>query len=263
MEGSSWMIVIGLGLSTASMACATEAPQGAVPARSTPTVASAPAPPSAAPAPSAAPTTPAPADGRFVRERPGEREGVDACAYLGGMGFACVDAIIAEKDPVKRRYMRRLSDAEARLARDANEKGPWGGVAHAEVSMFCDDTGPCGKKGERDDGYACLTKAEMILHENKNPAKAKQAQARACKCDPDRAQIPVPGGALACDGPNKPVERGKNLDLQEAREIRACAECDAEAGPKACEKEIGRLRAKDPEIAAYLETTHLPRCQRP
>ncbi|APR86585.1 Hypothetical protein A7982_11934 [Minicystis rosea] len=221
--------------------------------------------PSSTPTASAALTTPT-VPGPFVRQTPGERTSVDACTYLGGLGFACLDALLDEKDPAKRRYMRRLSDAAARIEIDARKRGEWGGVAHAEISSLCAESGPCKRKNasgdELDDGYACLTLAEAELAGGKRSSISKRAHARACKCDATRAQIPVMGGVLACDGPDKPVERGASLPLDEARDIRACAECDAEQGPKACEREIDRLRSKDLEVARYLETDHVPRCRR-
>lgn len=191
---------------------------------------------------------------------------MDACAYLGGLGFACLDALIEEKDPVKRRYMRRLTDAAARIEVDARKRGEWGGVPHAEISFLCAESGPCKRKNKNgdalDDGYACLTRAEMVLKEEKNAKKARKPHARACKCDAPRAQIPIMGGVLACDGPDNPVERGANLPLDEAEDVRACAECDAEKGPKACAREIDRLSSKDPEVARYLASEHVPRCRR-
>jgi hypothetical protein len=113
-----------------------------------------------------------------------------------------------------------------------------------------------------DDGYSCLTKAEGAFQQGDKPA-ALAAQERACKCDPGRAIIPVMGGVLACDGPGKPVERGKDLPLDEAKDIRACATCDSADGPAACQRELERLDRKDAAVAAYLRATHIPRCQRP
>jgi hypothetical protein len=199
---------------------------------------------------------------KFVRARPdgGERRGLDACAYLGGMGFACLDAYLAEKDAIVKRYMRRLSDADARRAFDELQKNNPGGVAHAELALNCADSGACGKDGA-DDGYACLTKAEALVQEKK-VAESKAAHARACKCSPERAQLPVMGGFLACDG-GAAVERGKNLTTAEAAEVRACGECDASTGPAACAKEIERLAKSDAELARYIETVHVPRCSRP
>ena len=219
------------------------------------------------PAPSASAAPPAPASTAFVRPRPeSDRAGVDACAYLGGMGFACLAALLEEKDPVARRYMRRMSDADARDAIDALARGEPGGVAHAEVAMFCKDAGPCGGTspggGVEDDGYACLTKAEAA-RQQKDLARARTAHARACRCDAARAQIPVMGGFLACDGPGRPVERGKNLTTAEAADVRDCAVCDAEKGPAACAREIRRLETPDAELARYIETVHVARCRKP
>jgi hypothetical protein len=161
--------------------------------------------------------------------------------------------------------MRRLSDADARLALEARTKGEELGVAHAEVALFCADSGPCKKKNaegtELDDGYSCLTKAQSLANEKDN-ASSKKAHERACLCDPVRAQIPVMGGFLACAGPKKPVERGKELSLAEAQEIRACAECEPEKGPAACNREIERMKLKDPELAQYIGAVHVPRCQK-
>ena len=54
-------------------------------------------PSSSASAAPPAPSTPPVESLKFVRERPIDvRAGVDACAYLGGLGMACLDALIAE-----------------------------------------------------------------------------------------------------------------------------------------------------------------------
>jgi hypothetical protein len=221
----------------------------------------------------------------FVRTAPSHSDaaGVDACAYLGGAGYACLNALVAEKDPVHRRYMRRLSDADA----VDTFKQRWHEPSHAEIAMDCNDSGPCGKKTQSgipgDWGYACLTRAEwerenaeltktgQISPPSKNPAadaaaalaRSRRAHERACHCDPEKAQIPVAGGSLACDGKDKPVERGGNLSPEEADEIRACAICDPEKGPPACAREIERLATADPALAHYLRAVHVPRCQRP
>ncbi len=201
----------------------------------------------------------------FVRKRPDERNSVDACVYIGFMGFACIDALLKEKDPVKRRYMRRLSDADARQGYAAFTKKLYGGVAHGELAFLCAESGPCGELNAQgslqDDGYACLTKAEAALQQGE-PASSKQAHARACKCSPKRAQIPVMGGFLACDG-NKPVRRATSMPLSEAEEIRKCGECDEKDGPKACAAEIKRLTNTDADLATYLRTVHVPRCRKP
>lgn len=258
---SSVMIMIGLG--ALGLACGTNTP--APPAD----VVVPPALPTGTPTPtataSAAPTSTPPAGAPFIRERPDERVGIDACVYLGFAGFACLEALLAEKDPTIRRYMRRMSDADARLEQDSRARGEEGGVPHAEVAAFCADSGPCGKtnaSGEvLDDGYACLTKAESSLLE-KNRAGSTAAHARACKCSPERAQIPIMGGVLACDGPNKPVVRARDLPLDEAKDIRACGECDPTNGPAACAREIERLGKRDAELARYITSVHVPRCQK-
>lgn len=205
-----------------------------------------------------------PAAVKFVRSRPdsAERKGIDACAYLGGFGFACLDELIAEKNPVIKRYMRRLSDADARQAFDRWEKKEPLGVPHAEFSDQCADKGPCkGTAGKGDDGYACLTRAEMAIQEN-NEKESKTAHERACTCGAERAQIPISGGFLACNG--KIAERrGQTLTSAEADEVRACAECDLEKGPAACAKEMERLTKSDPDLAKYIETVHIPRCGKP
>lgn len=236
--------------------------------------------PTASGAPSAAPTakasgaeeTPSPSpsatadSGAFVRQRPEERQSADACAYLGFGGFDCLDALLAENDPVVRRYMRRLSDADARLSKDAYTRGEAPGIPHAEMSVTCADRGPCGQKDANgntlDDGYACLTKAQLLTFQG-DALDAVEAHKRACRCGADRAQIPIMGGFLACDGPSKPVERGGNLTLSEAQNIRACAECDHSKGAAACARELAALKPADPELARYIETIHIPRCQKP
>ena len=225
------------------------------------------APAGAAPVASASAVAAVPTGTAFARQRPDQVDhGPDACAYTGGLGFACLNALLDEKDAVHRRYMRRMSDSDAREAFDALERGEANGVAHAEMALFCKDKGACGGKDSsgtvQDDGYACLTKAEAA-RQQKDLAASRTAHARACRCDPTRAQIPVMGGFLACDGRDKPVERGKNLTTAEAAEVRACAVCDAEKGPAACTREVQRLTASDPELAKYIETVHVPRCRKP
>jgi hypothetical protein len=231
-------------------------------------------PPSMASSDSAAPATAAAAAAAtataktapFIRERPQtfELKSVDACAYLGGFGFACIDALVAEPDPIRARYMRRLSDAYARLSRDEDTGSP----AHAEIVECCNSSGPCGadkKTGHgdcphMDDGYACLTAAEVQLTGKRNP---KLFHDRACHCDWKRAQIPVMGGELACDGPDKPVNRSKTVTMSstEAREVVACGTCDAQTGPSACANEVTRLRSVDPDVARHIERVHVTRCQ--
>jgi hypothetical protein len=70
------------------------------------------------------------------------------------------------------------------------------------------------------------------------------------------------GGVLACDGPNKPVVRARDLPLDQAKDTRACGECDPREGPAACAREIQRLARQDGELARFVEKQHVPRCQR-
>ncbi|APR78694.1 Hypothetical protein A7982_04041 [Minicystis rosea] len=247
-----------------ALACKPSSPGGA----SSATVVVAP-PPSSAPVPAAtpAPTTrpAAPADAAFVRKRPSgpekELTGPDACAYTGWSGLACLQALLAEQDAVRRRYMRRLSDADARQALDALPRNEPSGVAHPELASSCKDPGPC--PGDMNwYGYACLTKAEAALLQ-KDLATSRAAHEHACRCDPTGAQIPVMGGLFACDGKNKPVGRGKILTTQEAADVQACGVCDAEKGPAACAREVRRLATGDAALAKYIETVHVPRCQEP
>lgn len=213
---------------------------------------------------SAAPPSIGAQGGKFIRARPEsvDRKGADACAYIGGFGFACLDAMMAEKNPVIKRYMRRMSDADARLAYDQWVAKDPNGVPHAEFADQCADSGPCkGTAGKSDDGYACLTRAEAAIQQN-NEAESKAAHARACTCDSERAQIPIMGGFLACQG-KTPEKRGQNISTAEAKEIRACAECDAEKGAAACAKEVERLDKSDPDVAKYILTVHVPRCGKP
>jgi hypothetical protein len=255
------MIVVGLGaLGLACGSNTTTPPADVVVPPPSPPAASTPAPTA-----SAAPTTAPSAGAPFIRERPDDRGGIDACVYLGGMGTACLTALLEEKDPIIRRYMRRMSDADARLELDRRSRGEENGVPHAEVALFCADTGPCGQKNASgevlDDGYACLTKAEATQL-NRDRRGASVAHARACKCGPERAQIPIMGGVFACDGPNKPVVRAKDLPLDEAKDIRACGECDPEKGPAACARESERLGKQDAELAKYIASAHVLRCKK-
>jgi hypothetical protein len=171
--------------------------------------------------------------------------------------LACLVALEDEKDPMKRRYIRRLSDAAARQALEGLARGEDpGDVAHAELALNCGTSGPCAKMDGNstvtDDGYACLTAAQRAYNEG-DKATWRNAHERACRCNPTGAQIPVMGGTLACDGPGRPVERGHDLTLQVANEIRQCAECDPDRGPEACKREIARLRETDPDQARFVE----------
>ena len=205
------------------------------------------------------------ANWKFVRERPTDPQGMDACAYTGGLGFACIDALLAETNPAKKRYMRLLTHSDARASFDELKKGNPGGVAHAEIAMMCADSGPCKQKGESgdemDDGYACLTKAESLHQEGDSAASA--AHKRACACDHDRAQIPVMGGMLACDGKDKPVNRGTVLTTEQAKQVEACSTCDPKDGPSGCAAIMTMLERQDPEVVALIDKTVVPRCQQP
>jgi len=226
---------------------------------------------------SGAPTPDAP----FLREKPEafDRRSVDACAYAGGYGFACIDAMMIEPDPIRVRYMRRLNDAQVVLSSKADGGGA---PAHAELVECCNPIGAaCGatkKAGHvdcphMDDGYACLTAAEIKLTSSKTAKEARALHERACRCDWKRAQIPVMGGQLACDGENKPVNRrtalaalassssSSKLEEEEARDVIACGTCDAKTGPAACKAEMSRFRATDPELAHYIDRVHVTRCQ--
>jgi hypothetical protein len=212
-------------------------------------------------------TAPAP-KGAFVRERPEAPRPVDACIYLGGMGPACQEGYDAEQDPIVRRYIMRLVEAEARRTREDMRKngGKLDGVPHAEQAIFCKETGPCGGTdgdgNPMDSGYACLTRASGSLDSDK--AASRRAHERACRCDPDHAEIPIMGGfgLLACDG-KKTVELGRTMSLDEATDARACASCDPDAGPEACKREIAKLAKADKELSRYVETVHVPVCQTP
>ncbi len=207
-----------------------------------------------------------PSGWRFVRQTSAmDVTGMDACAFLGGIGVACLDALLAESDPVKKRWMRLLSDADAREAQAALEKGEPMGVAHAEMALFCADSGPCKQPNENgdamDDGYACLTKAEAALQQS-DAAGSVSAHKRACACDSRRAQIPVMGGMLACDD-KTPVKRGSQLSVDEAKRIRDCATCEGTRGPAACAQLVDALKPKDPEVAKLVLEQVVPRCQQP
>lgn len=259
------LVLAALG-SVLALACKPSAPGGAPSA----TVVVAPRPPpssepvtAATPAPTARPA--APAGAAFVRKPLSDPEkdltGPDACAYTGMSGLACLKALLAEQDAVRRRYMRRLSDADARWALDALARDEPSGVAHPEMSLSCKDPGPCPGKVSFY-GYVCLTKAEAALQQ-KDLATSRAAHEHACRCDPTGAQIPVMGGLLACDGKDKPVRRGQSLTTQEAADVHACGVCDAEKGPAACAREVRRLATGDAALAKYIETVHVPRCKEP
>jgi hypothetical protein len=148
---------------------------------------------------------------------------------------------------VRAKYMRRI--ASAYLAR-----GPAISAAtHAEIAECCNASGPCGapkKTGHADcpvmdDGYSCLVAAEL--------AKSTALHVRACQCDPAHAQIPGPGGTLACEG-DKPVKRAS---MPEASDVIACATCQS---VDACRAERERVPA---DLASFIERVVMTRCQLP
>ena len=180
--------------------------------------------------------------------------------------MACIQSYRAERDQTVKRYMFRLSDAHASQSLHASERG---GPPHAEMAMCCNESGSCGHQAAdrvgsgcnpMDDGYSCLTAAAAFLHE---PAAARAAHERACRCDWEGAQLPVPGSALACDGPGRPVVRGIKLSEQVAARILACGTCDAEQGSQACAAEIAELSETDASLSSFLRTVHVPRCELP
>lgn len=181
----------------------------------------------------------------FVRKRPEERHGLDACIYSGAVANACIDALTREPDPVRARYMRRVASAYV-------GRGP---TLSDEVAECCNAAGACGAQKrtghadcpKMDDGYACLVAAEL---------GRAGAHARACQCDAARAQIPAPGGTLACEG-SRPVTRAPPPD---ADDILACATCDAARGPSACDRELAHV---DTDLAAFLRRVILTRCALP
>lgn len=226
-------------------------------------------------APSASAATPASASrptltpGAFVRTcvTPHETH-TDACACLGGYGAACGDAFAAEKDAVVRRWLLRMVDAQARLTLEELREDPSAGVPvpHAEIGAFCKESGPCGGKtadgNELDGGYACLTAGTAEWTPGQTLADNERL-ARACRCGPAEARVPVMGGmgVVACSEEGAPMTFGA-VDAATAREIRACAECDAELGRKGCEAELTRLAPSDPELARYVAEAHARHCQR-
>ncbi|MBX3234254.1 MAG: hypothetical protein KIT84_04155 [Labilithrix sp.] len=244
---------------------------GAPAAAATTTPAHDPAAP-AKPGAAAAGPAAAPDAGRgivFVRGVPrvDERRSIDACVYPSALGSACIDALLREPDAVRATYMRRVSDAYARLGRGPKVTA----ATHAEIAECCHRDGPCGapkRTGHADcpimdDGYACLTAAEILRAEKAEKKGATALHARACRCSPERAQIAAPGGTLACDGPNRPTERAGVMSDREATQVIACATCDPTTGPAACAAERDRLEPNDPALAHLVEAFVTTRCQEP
>lgn len=219
-----------------------------------------------------APSTPPPplAPGAFVRECTYPLEdSTDECACLGGYGAACGNSYTAEEVPVVKRWLLRMIHAQARLTLEEVRRDPSIGVPvpHAEIGMFCKESGPCGgfdeNDNELDGGYACLTAATGAWTPGEPPANNERL-ARACRCGAAQALVPVMGGmgVIACSEAGAPMAFGGELDAKTAAEIRACAECDAERGRKGCEAELARLAPVDMELAKYVADVHARRCQR-
>lgn len=247
--------------SSPSSASPTSRPSGATSSSAAPTVSGAPT--ASASAKSAGARI---AGGPFTRGCERETR-VDQCACLGATGMACGGAFDEEPDPVVRRFMLRMVEAEARVVlEELKTSGEGLSVPHAEAAMFCKESGPCGGKdadgNELDGGYACLT-AASLAYDKKAPPASNAKLARACKCGAREARIPVMGGMgiLACSEKGEPMAFGASLELSVAQQVRACAECRVDGGLAACEAEVARLEASDPELAKYLVDKHAAHCR--
>jgi len=242
----------------------------------------APSPPAPATAPSTSasaktrttksPTPVAPASGSstaFVRKPQAFGDAVDACTQVGGNYFSCNGQYGEEKDPVVKRYLWRIAQGYAASESSYTHGGTAiekGEVPHAEVPYMCEPSKPCGAKtesGELNGALNCLARAhEARLMKDATAARA--AHAKACKCDADHGQFPAYNHtAFICDDQGKPAFIAPDMSKSEGDDIVACASCDAEKGPAACQREVQRLKNTDEALSKYIETTQVPRCRRP
>jgi hypothetical protein len=225
---------------------------------------------SASTTPSAA-ATPVDPNAAFVRHPPSsnnsDADAVDECTQHGGNYFSCRSAYESEQDPVTKRYLYRIAQGSAAGESGYKHTGPKedpGSLPHAEVPGMCDPKKPCGAKDESGDlngATECLARVLASVIAN-DPAGAKAAHAHACKCNAKAASIPGYNGTpYICDAAGKPAFIAPTLNKREGKEIVACASCDPKDGPAACKTEIDRLKALDAELAAYVATKQVRRCQ--
>jgi hypothetical protein len=225
------------------------------------------------PQPSAAPGPGGQRRSAFSRHPPSSNssnaDAIDECTQVGGIYFSCRSAYFEEKDPVVKRYLRRIAEGQAAGVSSYAHQGPRvdpGSLPHAEVPGMCDPKKPCRAKsesGELNAAVSCLARAFAESGMN-DPAGAKAAHALACKCDPKDGSFPgYNGTAFLCDAAGKPAFIAPKMKVDEGKDIVDCAICEPERGPSACQREIERLRTVDPELATYVETRQVPRCQTP
>lgn len=238
---------------------------GAAPAAATATASVSAASASASPSVTSAP----PRDAPFVRRPPHSAnepaDALDECLQVGGSYFSCSGAILAEQDPVLRRYLVLVAKAHV-----AGQVGyAWPGPPnedhpHAEVPGMCAVELPC--RAQRDgltmneSAAVCLARAQVAMEE-KRPAEARAAHALACKCDPEGGKLPGYNHTrFVCEGA-KPAFFAPSMPKDQAADVLACASCNPKTGPKACEREMARLAKDDAALAQWIEKRQLPRCQ--
>ena len=193
---------------------------------------------------------------RFRRKRPAAQPAdstVDACIYLGFSVANCMNAYSKMSDPIIRRYMRRVSDADAVLSAEQRKNGKSSLVASGALGP-CVSTATCNEMNVA----SCLISAELTLDRK----QAGRLHRKICACAPKAAGVPVTHGALACED-GKPTDRSRAMPLDEARQVADCAVCDRARGPFACAAEAARLRAPDTKLADYIDQVHVPRCTKP
>jgi hypothetical protein len=215
-----------------------------------------PKPPPTRPTSIPRPTCPPLANKPFVRAQPqnSPTDSPDACNYLGFLPDACVRAYFKEKDAGASAWMLRVSDAWAHRAR--KQLMPYEPPDYHGPKQ-CNPKGTCLKE---DQGIMCLAVAEDLAAQNKDRA-ASEALRFGCGCDGARAAVPLLGGTLACIGKD-PVDRSAKLQVDEAKDLKACAPCGKD-GLAACQRAYKRMcDANEYELARYLREVHVPRCQR-
>ncbi|NUO51737.1 MAG: hypothetical protein HOV80_23035 [Polyangiaceae bacterium] len=234
--------------------------------------ASAAAPSASASASASAPAAPIDPNAPFVRSPPSSHkasaDAVDECTQSGGNYFSCRGAYLGEADPVLKRYLFRIAQAQAAGVKVYGKAGPpqdMGGLPHAEVPAGCDPKKPCDIK---DDGLVTNTAVPCLAlahaQHGSDPAAAKAAHVHACKCDAkDGTFIGYNSSAFICDKDGKPAFLAPDMKKDEAKDILDCAICEPKLGAAACKADADRLRKADAELAAFVETKQVRRCQTP
>lgn len=206
----------------------------------------------------------------FLRSPPSshksDADAVDECTQHGGSYFSCRGAYEGEEDPVMKRYLYRIAQAQAAGVKSYGKAGPptdMGALPHAEVPGMCEPAKPCDAKTESyelNDTVSCLALAHA--HYDSNPGASKAAHLHACHCGAKEGSfIGYNASAFICADGGKPAFLAPDMKADEAKAILHCAMCEPKEGPAACKADAERLRASDADLAKHVETTQVRRCQ--